>query len=100
MLRSHTASRRCIPVTLMNTRQQRTCRQARERREGESRGVIPVTLEAADGTDVEPVAEFVYLGSNITRDGDATKEMGTLRRRWGRHEGDGDATKEMGTPRR
>ena len=32
-------------------------------------------LEDADGTAVEPVAEFVYLGSNITRDGDATKEV-------------------------
>ena len=32
-------------------------------------------LEAADGTAVEPVAEFAYLGSNITRDGDATKEV-------------------------
>ena len=32
-------------------------------------------LEAADGTAVEPVAEFVYLGSIITRDGDATKEV-------------------------
>ena len=31
--------------------------------------------EAVDGTAVEPVVEFVYLGSNITRDGDATKEV-------------------------
>ena len=37
--------------------------------------MIPVKLEAADGTTVEPVAEFVYLGSNITRDGHATKEV-------------------------
>ena len=32
-------------------------------------------LEAADGTAVKSVAEFVYLGSNITRDRDATKEV-------------------------
>ena len=32
-------------------------------------------LEAADDTAVEPVAEFVYLGSKITRDGEATKEV-------------------------
>ena len=65
-------------MTLMNTRQQRTRRQARERVarwKGEIQGVIPAKLEAADGTAVEPVAEFVYLGSNITRDGDATKEV-------------------------
>ena len=77
-LRSHTASRWCIPVTLMNTRQQCTRRQARERvarRKGEIQYVIPVKLEAADGRAVEPVAEFVYLGSIITRDGDATKEV-------------------------
>ena len=37
--------------------------------------MIPVKLEAADGTAVEPLAEFVYLDSNITRDGDATKEV-------------------------
>ena len=37
-------------------------------------------LEAADGTAVDPVTDFVYLGSNISRDGDATKEV---RRRTG-----------------
>ena len=36
--------------------------------EGEIRGVILVKLEAADGTAVEPVVGFVYLGSNITRE--------------------------------
>ena len=35
-------------------------------------------LEAADGTAVEPVAEFVYLDCNITRAGDATR-MGRRR---------------------
>ena len=77
-LHSHTASQWCIPVMLMNTRQQRTRRQARKkvaRRKGEIRGVIPVKLEDADGIAVEPVAEFVYLSSNITRDVDATKEV-------------------------
>ena len=76
-LRSHTASRWCIPVTLMNTPQQPTRRQARERvarRKGEIRGVIPVKLEATDGTADETVVTFVYLGSNITRDWDVTKE--------------------------
>ena len=58
----------------MNTRQQRTRRQARERvawRKDDIRGVIPVKLEYADGTAVEQVAVFVYL------------EMGTPRRRSG-----------------
>ena len=66
-LHNHTKSRWCIPVTPMNTRQQRTSRLARERVvrwKGEIRGVIPVKLEAAEGTAIEPVAEFVYLGSN------------------------------------
>ena len=62
----------------MNAQQQDTHKQARERvarQKREIQGVIPVKLEAVDGTAVEPVAEFVYLNSNITRDGDATKEV-------------------------
>ena len=76
----------CVPQQLQphkcrrafKTQQQCTGRQARERvvrRKGEIRGVNPVILEAADGTAVEPVAEFVYLGSNITRAGDVMKEV-------------------------
>ena len=36
--------------------------------------MTPVKPEAADGTAVQLMAEFVYLGSIITRDGDATKD--------------------------
>ena len=32
-------------------------------------------LEAADSTVVESVAEFIYFGSSITRDVDATKAV-------------------------
>ena len=37
--------------------------------------MIPVKLEAVDSTAVEPVAEFMYLGSNITRDEDTMKKV-------------------------
>ena len=35
----------------------------------------PITLWQIDGETVEPVAEFIYLGSKITADGDCSHEM-------------------------
>ena len=42
--------------------------------------MVPVKLEAADDSSVDPVAECVFLGSTITRDGDATKSSTTANR--------------------
>ena len=46
--------------------------------ENEDHGIGPITSWEIDGETVETVSDFIFLGSQITADGDCSHEIKTL----------------------